>query len=88
MARALRDLESVANYLRMEAPAVESRMVLEIYEAVGSLAQMPLKGRQTDRTGVRELTLFSIHYKVIYRVTARSVQILRIRHTSRRPLKD
>jgi len=86
--RALVDLEQVGDYLRMQAPEVESRIVLQIYDSIGSLAEMPLRGRPMNRNGVRQLLLIDIQYVITYRVLASSVQILRIRHGARKPLKD
>jgi len=86
VAKAANDLERISMYLWEDAPASAEWIVLAIYDAAESLAEMPYKGRVVGEADMRELTLRDIHYRITYRVAKDTVYILRIRHTAQKPL--
>ncbi len=87
--RALADLIIVARYSRASfgdtvAFAVETR----IRNVIARLERLPKAGRRLiDRPTVRVVPLIRYPYKIFYQVNAEQneLQILHIRHTSRRP---
>lgn len=88
MPRAVADFEKIAEYYRLNAPAVERHILLAIYEGIGSLAAFPHKGRPTSILDTRRLVIVDTPYAVTYRLRGSAIQILRIRHGARKPLKS
>jgi addiction module RelE/StbE family toxin len=52
-----------------------------------NLAHFPEIGFESGYGGVRSLPIPRFRYRVFYRVDEDAVRIIRIRHTSRRPLR-
>ncbi len=82
-ARAVRDLESLADFLAEEDPASASRALELIAHGLGILQLHPLVGRPADK-GLRELVISRGHsgYLALYRYLPEhdAVSILAIRH--------
>lgn len=85
--RAIADLEHIASYYTAVADpaiaqAVENRiqLVIERISRVPESAQVVLQ-----RPNVRVVPLIRYPYKIFYRLSAERIEILHIRHTSRRP---
>jgi toxin ParE1/3/4 len=85
--RAIADLRNIAAYYaRSGNPAVAERIAERIQEVVARIAASPLSGRPVaQRPGVRVVPLLRYSYKIFYRVIGDTIQIVHIRHTSRRP---
>jgi toxin ParE1/3/4 len=78
---AVRDLNVVAAFLAEAAPAVASRLVVQILEAAGSLGTLGSRGRivhERDEDRVRELLVSS--YRLIYYLGSEQVSILGLLH--------
>lgn len=74
-----------AVYIAKDSPAAARRWVDELFAAVATLTRLPERGRRVPelpRADVREL-LFG-NYRVIYRLEARRVAVLTVRHLRRR----
>lgn len=84
---ALGDLLEIAEYIRRDNPPAARRFAENLRAQVSRLARFPHAGRSVPEfplAGLREVIVGE--YRVIYRVvaSARSVQILTVRHGARR----
>lgn len=74
----------IGTWISGPQPALDRSSAIE--RRVKLLAEIPFIAPVTDEPGVYELTIICYPYKVYYRVEGEEVQIVHIRHTSRRPL--
>jgi toxin ParE1/3/4 len=81
--QAFADRERIIEYLRERSPGGARNVAASIADAVVQLREHPLSGYQTDNAGVRVLFLVRYPYKIFYRIRE-EIEILHIRHTSRR----
>lgn len=86
--KALRNLDEEATYIASD-DAVAARLVVKrVLDAVAMLTKHPGLGRPGRVSGTRELVVPKTRYIVPYRVRGKTVEILRVFHTSRRlPLR-
>jgi addiction module RelE/StbE family toxin len=84
--RALADLEGIFEHVAGENRRAASALVTRIELVIAMLAEHPKAGRPTHPAGRRVLTVPRLPYRVFYRIIGDDVFILRIRHTSRRPI--
>ena len=84
---AFSDRERILEYLRERSPNGAMNVAASIREAVAKLKDHPLSGYRTDDPEVRVLFVVRYPYKIFYRVRD-AVEILHIRHTSRRAWKS
>ena len=82
--KALRDLDDEAAYIAADDRVAASLVVQRVIAAVDMLAEQPGLGRPGRVPGTRELVVMKTRYIVPYRVSADSVEVLRVFHTSRR----
>jgi addiction module RelE/StbE family toxin len=80
---AFADRERIIEYLRERSPGGARNVAASIGDAVAQLGDHPLSGYRTDDPRVRVLFIVRYPYKIFYRVRE-TVEILHIRHTSRR----
>lgn len=80
---ALRELQSIVDYLAVRNPAAAEKIEHEIVAAAASLASFPRRGRMSRIRGLRELKIRGRPYFVAYLVGGRIVTIMRVVHTSR-----
>lgn len=83
---ALRDLAEIADWLTLHyptiAPAIESR----IRAAVERIGRWPESAQRSNkRPGVRVAAVGRYPYKIFYRITPDTVEILHVHHAARRP---
>jgi toxin ParE1/3/4 len=74
-----------AAYIAKDSPAAARRWVDDLFAAVATLASLPERGRRVPefpRPDVREILFGS--YRVVYRIEARRVAVLTVRHLRRR----
>lgn len=85
--RAVSDLRRIADYhTGLDDPRVGERVAAGIKEVVAGLEHFPERGRPVaQRPGVRVALLVQYRYKIFYRVVGKTLRIIHIRHTSRRP---
>jgi toxin ParE1/3/4 len=81
---AFSDRERILEYLRERSPGGARNVATSIREAIARLGDQPYSGYRTDNPEVRVLFVIRYPYKVFYRVGETVVEILHIRHTSRR----
>ena len=83
--QALHNLDEEAAYIAIEDAAAASLVVERVLASVAHLADQPGLGRPGRVPGTRELIVHKTRYVVPYRVRGRTVEILRVFHSSRRP---
>ena len=79
-------IEQAYEYLEQFNPRAAMALAEGPRAAGDSLALFPHRGRSVPGTGMRELVTYH-PYIVRYRVAGDTVEILRIRHMSRRPTR-
>jgi toxin ParE1/3/4 len=82
--QAFAEREQIIEYLRERSPGGARNVAASIRDAVTRLSEHPRIGYQTDHPQVRALFLVRDPYKIFYRVSDDEVEVLHIRHTSRR----
>lgn len=82
---AFADRERIFAYLRDHSPSGARNVMASIREAARVLRDQPYSGYKTNDPKVRVKFLVRYPYKMFYRVRDDVVEIVHIRHTSRRP---
>jgi len=81
--RAAENLDEEAEYIAADDPAAAIRLVAKIRAATSHLGKFPSSGRVGRIPGTRELVVAGTPYIVIYRVSKKNVEILRVFHAAR-----
>jgi toxin ParE1/3/4 len=81
---ALRDLETIGDYIARENPAAAARVVTDILDRTKRLAEHPHIGRPGRVPGTRELVVTDTPYIVPYRVCGDVLQFLAVPQGARR----
>lgn len=79
---ALRDLDSIFNYIANDNAAAADRVIRRIRQVADRLATSPYLGRPGPR-GARYLSIPGLPYIAIYRIRADLVQVVAVFHTAR-----
>lgn len=74
------DLEAIQDYFLERDPSAALRMVAILRDAGASLGTLSQRGRTGRWAGTRELIVPGTPYLLPYRVTAGTVEILRVFH--------
>ena len=77
--------DAIGTYIDQFNPQAASEVAAQLVVAGNSRAIFPHRGRTVPGTALRELVITIYPYTIRYRIVRDTVQILRIRHTSRRP---
>lgn len=80
---ALRDMREIALHIARDSPEAAKAVVSRIWLEGRGLCLLADRGRPGRVPGTRELVLTDMPYFLAYRVKGKSVQILRVIHTSR-----
>jgi toxin ParE1/3/4 len=84
-AGALADLVSIESYQRAHWPDVRAGFERRLTAIELRIAEFPLSAPEVaQRSGVRVATLFEFPYRLFYSVESDEINILSIRHTSRK----
>jgi toxin ParE1/3/4 len=78
------DRERILEYLRDRSPGGATNVAASIRQVIAQLGDQPYSGYRTDNPDVRVIFVVRYPYKIFYRVRDDIVEILHIRHTSRR----
>ncbi len=81
---AVRDLESLKDYITQDNPRAAQKIVLSIKAKVLLLSEQPGIGRPGRISNTKELVIDHTPYILPYRVRDNRVEILRVLHASRR----
>ena len=79
-ARALDDLEAIADYIAQDNPRAAARVIAYIRDAAVRLQSLPQLGPQTAEPGVREFVLTRYPYILVYEPTDEELRILAVFH--------
>ncbi|WP_317202696.1 type II toxin-antitoxin system RelE/ParE family toxin [Janthinobacterium sp.] len=79
--QAINDLIKIGQYIAKDSPANAGKMIDLIEEKVKPLAAHPRIGHTGRKRGTYELVAHE-NYVVIYRVLAKRIEILRVKHTA------
>jgi addiction module RelE/StbE family toxin len=85
--RAAEDLELLRQYLAERSPQGALHVMASLFAAIEFVRRFPDAAQKTRIPGVRGKLVPRYRYKIFYRVlvSEQVVQILHVRHTSRRP---
>jgi len=86
--RALTDLNEIAAYYNASAsPAIAESIATRLETVIDRICRLPKAApRVSQRSQVRVATVVRYPFRIFYRVRGETIDILHIRHTSRRPL--
>jgi len=84
-AQALADIDEIYSYLLARSPQGAQNVLRAVYAAIHLLAEQPYSSPMTDMPGVRVKALTRYRFRVFYSVVGERVEIIHIRHTSRKP---
>jgi plasmid stabilization system protein ParE len=84
--RALRDLESISEYLKERSPHGTVNVLGAIKASIDTLGYFPQIGRPIDDAGHRRVPVPRYPFVVFYRIAEDDLIILHIRHAAHRPL--
>ena len=85
--RALADLDGISAYYAAHAsPAIANSVGRRLEDVIDRICRVPQSSpRVSQRSEVRVATVVRYPFRIFYRVRKDTIDILHIRHTSRRP---
>jgi plasmid stabilization system protein ParE len=83
--RAEADLVAIQDYLERRSPEGARRVAASLLQTIEVVANHPQSGASTRRPHVFVKIVPNYPYKIFYRVSERSIDILHVRHSARRP---
>jgi len=83
-AQALADIDAIERYIEGRSPSGARSVVRAIYASIQLIAEHPLSYQRTDDPDIRVHAVQRYRYKIFYSVTGDAVEIIHVRHTSRR----
>jgi plasmid stabilization system protein ParE len=84
-AQALADIDAIHQYLEERSPSGARSVLRAIYASIQLIAERPLSYQRTDDPDIRVHVVQRYRYKIFYSVSGDVVEIIHVRHTSRRP---
>ena len=84
-AQALADIDAIHQYLEERSPSGARNVLRAIYASIQLIAEHPLSYQRTDDPDIRVHVVQRYRYKIFYSVAGDVVEIIHVRHTSRRP---
>jgi toxin ParE1/3/4 len=85
-AGALRDLDEIGDWLSDHYPTIAPAVERRIHNVIARIAQWPQSVRRSAKyPGVRVVPVGRYPYRIFYKVTADTVEILHIHHSARQP---
>jgi plasmid stabilization system protein ParE len=88
--RALADIDEIATYYSASAsPAIAQSIERRLGDVIDRICRVPEAApRVSQRSRIRVVAVVRYPFRIFYRVRDDTVDILHIRHTSRRPLVE
>jgi plasmid stabilization system protein ParE len=83
--RARGDIEQIYRYADQQSNVGARNLPRAIYVAVRFIAEYPKASLKTNNPGVRVRIVRRYRYKLYYSIDGETIEILHVRHTSRRP---
>jgi plasmid stabilization system protein ParE len=84
-AQALTDIDGIHRYLEERSPSGARSVLQAIYASIQLIAERPQSYQRTDDQDIRVHVVRRYRYKIFYGVAGDTVEIIQVRHTSRRP---
>jgi toxin ParE1/3/4 len=85
-AAARSDLDEIGEWLSDHYPTIAPAVERRIHDVIARIAQWPQSARRAAKyTGVRVVPIGRYPYRIFYRVTADTIEILHIHHSARQP---
>ena len=84
-AQALSDIDAIHRYLDERSPSGARNVLRAIYASVQLIAEHPLSYQRTDDPDIHVHVVRRYRYKIFYSVVGDVIEIIHVRHTSRRP---
>lgn len=85
--QASRELLTIRDRLMAQDPVAAQNIITAIAATIDLPRQFPFSGRVVAAGDLRRMPVVRYDYLAFYRVKSTSVFILRVRHSSRRPLR-
>jgi toxin ParE1/3/4 len=82
--RARGDIDQIYGYLDERSSSGARNVLLAIFAGVQFVAERPLGAERTDDPNVRVKVVRRYRYKIFYKVVGETVEILHVRHASRK----
>lgn len=82
--KALKNLEQAYKFIAIDNPDAAVEVVIKIQAATEKLEAFPALGKTGRVEGTRELVIVNTPYLLVYRVKGKTVEILRVLHSSKR----
>ncbi len=83
-AAALQDLDEIADWLAAHYPTIAAAVERRVRMVVARIGRWPESARRSaKRPGVRVVPIGRYPYRIFYRITADTVEILHIHHAAR-----
>jgi len=86
--KALENLDHEAEFIALENTQAAKAIVKKINNTVNLLSENPALGKPGRIASTRELIIANTPYLVPYRVKNKTIEILRVFHSSRKPPKN
>ena len=82
--RARSDIDRIYGYLDERSSSGARNVLLAIFAGVQFIAERPQGAERTDDPNVRVKVVRRYRYKIFYKVVGETVEILHVRHASRK----
>ena len=83
--RALADIQEIYDYIAQVSPYGAANVLREIHSAIRLIGRYPYGSQKTSDSQIRMRFTMRFPFKIFYEINDDTIQILHIRHTSRRP---
>ena len=88
-ARSLADIDEIFSYIEERNPSGALNVLQAIFDGVQHIAENPHAWQATNDPEIRVMVLQRYRYKIFYTILDHeTVEIMHVRHTSRRPWED
>ncbi|MEA2903383.1 MAG: toxin ParE1/3/4 [Alphaproteobacteria bacterium] len=87
-AQALADIDAIRRYLEERSLSGARSVLRAIYASIQLIAEHPLSYQRTDDPDIRVHVVHRYRYRIFYAVAGDAVEIIHVRHTSRRPWRS
>lgn len=83
---AIQDIAAIADWLTLHYPSTAPAVERRIRQLVAQIARWPASARPTSvDPNIRVVPLGRYPYKIFYRITDNTIEILHIHHSARQP---